>query len=83
MRILVRSEEYNIRLRIPTCLIFNPVIAGLARFGLRYAPDSARYISPDAIAALFAEFRRIKKAYGKWELVDLETSTGEKVLIVL
>lgn len=84
MKIHVTSEDHNIHLWIPTNLFFNPMVAHFAvRYGLRHAPDSARNISPDAMDSLFAEFRRIKKQYGRWELVDMETSTGDKVKIVL
>ena len=40
-------------------------------------------ISSDALDALFAELRRIKDRYGEWELVDIESSNGEKVKIIL
>lgn len=84
MRIHVTSEDHNIRLCIPTNLFFNPMVARFAvRYGLRNAPDSVRSISPEAMDSLFAEFRRIKKQHGRWELVDMETSTGDKVKIVL
>ena len=84
MRIYVKSEEHNIRLRIPTNLFFNPIVARFAvRYGLRHAPDSARNMSIEAMDSLFAEFRRIKKQHGNWELVDMETSSGDKVKFVL
>jgi hypothetical protein len=40
-------------------------------------------ISPEALDALFAHLRHIKDRYGKWELVDTESSTGEIVKIIL
>ena len=84
MRIHVKAEGHNIRLAVPTNLIFNPIVARIAvRYGLRNAPESVRNISPDAMEALFAEFRRIKKQHGKWELVDMECSNGDQVKIVL
>jgi len=40
-------------------------------------------IQPHALEALFAEFRRIKDHYGTWELVDIESSGGEIIKIIL
>lgn len=80
MRILVKSEDHNVCLRFPTNLIFSPLVANIAKFGLRYAPDDVPSISPEAMEALFAEFRRIKKKYGHWELVDMETASGTEVV---
>ena len=83
MKIQVKSENRNINLRIPTNLIFSPLVAKLTKFGLRYAPDAAQSISPEAMEVLFAEFRRIKKKYGSWELVDLETEDGTEVVKII
>lgn len=83
MKILVKSEEHNIRLRIPTNLIFSPLVAKLAKFGLKYSQEDVPNISPEAIEALFAEFRRIKKKYGTWELIDLEKDNGTEVIKIL
>ena len=84
MKIHVKSEGYNIRLWLPTNLVFNPMVARLAvRYGLRDAPDSVQNISPEALEALFAEFRGIKKKHGSWELVQIERASGDKVKIVL
>lgn len=81
MRILVKSEEHTVRLRIPTNLVFHPLVARLAvRYGLRHAPEDVQYISPEAMEALFAEFRRIKKKYGTWELVDMESADGTETV---
>ena len=47
----------------------------------KYAPE--RGISAKQIDALFAEFRRIKRRYGRWELVDVESADGQIVKIIL
>jgi hypothetical protein len=31
---------------------------------------------------LFAEFRRIKRTYGRWILVEVETSDGDNTVLV-
>lgn len=40
-------------------------------------------ISPQAMKRLFAEFRRIKKRYGSWELVEVCSADGQRVRITL
>lgn len=40
-------------------------------------------LSPDAMKRLFAELRRIKKQYGSWELVDVQSSGGQHIRISL
>ena len=84
MKILIKSGSQNLRIRIPTGLAFSPVVAWLGcRYGLQYAGDAMKDISPESLSALFAEFRRIKKKHGSWELVDVESSSGESVKVIL
>ena len=85
MRIHIKSADQNIRLWFPTTLVFNRFFAWLGcRYGLRYAGDVMKEIPPEAVYALFAEIRRIKKTHGSWTLVDVETSDGlSQVKVVL
>ena len=84
MRIQVKSDGMNIRLIFPTKLIFGKTVAKLANTaGRKYAGEHMEAISPEALDALFAEFRRMKDRYGKWELVDIESTTGDKIKIIL
>ena len=84
MKIHIKSENQNLRFRIPTGLIFSPLVARLGcRYGLQYAGDAMKDISPEALIALFAEFRRIKKKHGSWELVDIESADGGLVKVTL
>ena len=84
MRIHLKSGDQNIRMVFPTGLIFSKAVAWLGvRYGLRYAGDSMKNLTAEQIDLLFAEFRRIKKKYGRWELVDVESSNGDLVKIIL
>lgn len=84
MKIIVRSQEHDIRLGIPTSWIFSRGSAFLAeKLGRKYAPESMVDIPPDAIPILCAELRKIKKKYGTYELVEMETAGGEYVKITL
>ena len=84
MKIHIKSKEQNLRIRISTGLVFSPLGARfICRYGLQYAGDAMKDLSPEALSALFAEFRRIKRKHGSWELVDIESSDGELVKVVL
>lgn len=81
MRIHIKSEGKNLRFWIPTNLIFSKTVAWLGvRFGMRY---SSVNVSQEQLCRLFAEFRRIKKKHGTWELVNIESADGELVKILL
>ena len=47
------------------------------------AADAVAKISPGAMGKLFAEIRRIKKRYGSWTLVEVNSASGAQVLITL
>lgn len=84
MKILIKSGSRNLRIRIPTGLAFSPVVAWLGcRYGIQYAGDAMKDISPESLSALFAEFRRIKKKHSTWELVEIESSDGSLVKVTL
>ena len=81
MRIQIKSAEKNLHLWFPTNWIFSRGVAWLAvRYGME---QSGMNLTGDQLCSLFAEFRRIKKKYGAWELVDVESSNGEQVKIIL
>lgn len=84
MKIYIKSEHHNLRLYLPTGLIFSKTIARLGwRFGLQYAEGVLKGISPEAMETLFAEFRRIKRKHGSWELANVEGADGQMVRIIL
>ena len=84
MRIKVKSEDTDINLILPTNLIFSKGTIWLANhFGRKYAGDAMKDIPPEALAVLFAEFRRIKRHYGHWTLVEVRSADGSEVKITL
>ena len=84
MRILIKSPGQNLRFYFPTGLIFNKTTAKLANsFGRTFAAESLKDISPEALEILCTEIGKIKKKYGKWELVKIESANGEIVEIIL
>lgn len=84
MKIIVKSQEHNIRLGFPTAWLFGRGSAFLAeKLGRKYAPETMENIPPDAIPILCAELRRIKKKYGSYDLVEVESAEGDYVKIQL
>ena len=84
MRIHIKSGKQNLRFYFPTRLIFNRTVARIANtFGRKYSADSLKNIPPEALELLLSELGRIKKQYGNWELVKVETASGEIIEIVL
>ena len=84
MKIEVCHEGMNLRIRIPTRMIFSRPVQYLANHTARkYAPEAMADISPEAMDALFSELRRIKEKYGSWDLLEVQGSDGERVRIIL
>lgn len=84
MKIHIKSPSQNLRFYFPTGMIFNKTTAKLANsFGRTFAAESLKDISPEALEILCTEIGKIKKKYGKWELVKVESASGETVEIIL
>ena len=84
MKIQIKSGTSRLNFRLPTCLVFGKVTVRLANsIGRRYAADAMKDIPPEALEAIFAEFSRIKRVHGKWELVDIQSSNGDIVNVIL
>ncbi len=84
MKIRIKSKGCNLTFWLPTRLILNKTTVRLANsVGRKYAADAMKDISPKALDALVGELCRIKKVYGKWDLVHIESSDGSIVKINL
>ena len=84
MKIQVKAEGRDIKIFLPTNLVFSRGTAWLANHAGRvYAEDALKDIPPEALEALFAEIRRIKRRYGSWELVEVRSADGEVVNVTL
>ena len=83
MRIRIKSDEVNLNLVLPTRLLIGKTVVKLANtIGRRYT-DALKDIPPESLEILCAELRRVKKKYGSWELVDVESAEGDIVQIIL
>lgn len=84
MKIRIKDDKMNLCLWLPTRLIFSKTIARIANSaGRKYASDAMQSVPPEALEAIFTELRRIKNRYGRLELVDIQSSEGEMVQIIL
>ena len=85
MRITIQSPgERTIKLSIPTRLIFNGFTAKIGAASIRkYVSSDVVKISSADLKRLLKEFNRIKHKYPDLELVNVESSDGERVTIRL
>ena len=84
MKIRIKTNNRRFGFCFPTGLIFNKTAVRIANtIGRRFASDSLKDIPPEALELLCAELGRVKRKYGKWELVKVESSSGEIVEIIL
>ena len=82
MKIIVTTGENDIRFGLPTGLILGRGSAALAQhMAKKYSPEVN--LPDGALPALCDELRRIKKKYGTWDLVEMETASGQHVKITL
>lgn len=80
MRITVRSEEANLRIPIPTALIFNDLTAAIAprfmsQYGLNITGRQAR--------KLVRAMKKFKRRHRDWILVEVQSADGDYVEIKL
>lgn len=93
MKIIVKTGAHRIFLPIPTALIFN---RSMMRIWLRMMRQSQQNVQLPEEAGTFLwnlpeesvlqfcdELRRIKRKRGSWDLVEVQSASGEHVLIQL
>lgn len=84
MKIRIREEGHNFTLLLPTMLVFSRfslwLVNGVAR---KSAPEAMALVPAEGMDALWAEMRRIKKKYGSWDLVEVNSADGEYVKVTL
>lgn len=84
MKIRISGRERNICLLLPTSLIFSGATIRLMNIAVKFIPEDVRdYIPSDKLEMIFRELRRIRKKYGSFDLVDVESADGEKIKITL
>lgn len=84
MRITVKANgARRIFIAVPTGLIFSPAMISLwLRISKKYAPEVPN-ISYHDLRAICKAVKRVKRRYGRYELVTVESGEGDLVKIVL
>ncbi len=96
MKIQITGQGHNIRIPIPTGLIFNRLSVFLwlkcmrrqsADSLLERAEEKADSffvnLPDEAVHQVASELMRARKKHGSWNLVEVESASGERVLISL
>lgn len=99
MKIQIAAESRSFHISIPTGLLFSkPMVwMGLkfvkksSSYGKKYIPENAEEkaesflnsIPEETAYAICEELKRIRKKHGAWELVNVQSASGEKVSITL
>ena len=84
MRILLRRNNRGILLMLPTRLVFGRYGIRMAcRLAGKYAPEAMRQVPVEALEAICLEIGRIRRKYGRWNLVEVITADGEYISITL
>ncbi len=82
MKILIQDpqENKNIRLFIPNGLLINRLSIAIMMQALK---DQDIPFDKEQLKPILQELKNCVKTFGHFDLVDIETSDGEKVLIRL
>ena len=83
MKIQIKGEK-NLTLVLPTRLLFSKKVAHLVtKAAGKWIPAIVNRIPAEILDAALDELVRTKKIHGSWELVDIESASGEKIRITL
>lgn len=80
MRIIVKDKDTNLNLPLPTGLVVNRLTARVACAALK---KQGVPITQRQMARLMKQWRRFRRRYPKWTLVEVEGHEGEHVKIEL
>lgn len=99
MKIQIKADGHNIKIPIPTGLIFSkPSVWLYLKLARKFSARASEYIPGDieitadrlldkipeeAVYALCAELMRVKRRHGSWTMVEVKSASGEEVTITL
>lgn len=84
MRIIVKEHGgRRLAIVLPTGMVFSPTMISLGlRIGRKYTPEVPN-ISDRDLKAICKAVKRVKRRYGRYELVTVESGEGDLVKITL
>lgn len=85
MRIYLTHEKFTFCIPFPTRLVLNKPVIKIANWAVKnYCPGEIPYIEPEYANMLYREIKNSRKKHGrKWDLVDVQSATGDGVRIRL
>ncbi len=85
MRIYIRQNNFTFFIPVPTRLFLNKPVIKIANWACKeYCPDEMPDIDPEDVEKLYQAIKKCKKRYGKkWDLVDVQSASGEGVRVRL
>ena len=83
MKIQLQRRERNLRLALPTGLIFSRFSLGLLLKSVEINGSRLDGLSPEAADRLACEVKRIQKNSGVWELLEVQSADGIHIRITL
>ena len=80
MRIITKGDDYHVRLRIPTGLVFNRFTAAAiskeaGKYGVKLSPQQARI--------LIKTLKKYRRTHPDWVLAEVRSADGGYVLVKL
>lgn len=82
MKIVVKSKDANINLRIPNRLISNSLVLAVAEKALEKQDTVKLTLDKDVRQNILKVMKQFNKEYKGLELVDIVTAEGEIVKII-
>lgn len=82
MKIVVKSKDANINLRIPNRLISNSLVLAVAEKALKKQDTVKLTMDKDVRQNILKVMKQFNKKYKGLELVDIVTAEGEIVKII-
>ncbi len=77
---IIRPNERNICLRIPTALMLNRLSAHIAA---KAAQKNGESLTFEQVYGFFAALKEFKRTHDDWKFVEVQSSSGEYVEITV
>jgi hypothetical protein len=82
---VVSQDSHNIRISLPTAMIFNRLTAAIVRAALNeyLKTEDGQQLNTQAVMEIIYALKDWHKEHGPLTLVDVDSQNGEKVLITI
>lgn len=82
MKIQIIDEGRDLTLSLPNKMIFSRFVLNKV-IGKRRMGKNTELLSPETMKKLTVELEHIKETYGLWELVEVQSASGEHIKVIL